>query len=559
MNSPHGQPPNSDDGKNGGTSGASPGGPALPPGLPEPASARRGGWLPSLVWLVPLVAALIGIALVVRAIAERGPTVTITFSSAEGLETGKTKVKYKDVDIGTVKTIRLSKDHARVLVEVQLTKEAADFAVQDTRFWVVRPRIGTSGVTGLGTLLSGAYIGVDAGRSHEAETDFVGLETPPAVTGDQRGRRYTLHGASLGSIDIGSPIFYRRVQVGQVVGFSLDKDGTGVTIQVFVDAPYDQYVGTNSRWWHASGVDLRLDSNGLKLNTQSLATVIVGGLSFQSPPGQPVGQEAPDGAVFRLVATESDAMRKPDGPPVTVVMNFNQSLRGLSPGATVDFRGIELGEVTQIGIEYDPKARNFTMPVTMNLYPDRLGSRFREAIAQGGPAAGKQLLGQLVAHGLRGQLRTGNLLTSQLYVALDMFPNAPSVSFDANSTPVMLPTVPNALEELQVQLADIARRLDKVPFDEISKNLNGTLQNANSLFKQLDTELLPQARSTLAAAQQTFGAAQATLQQDSPMQSDVHQALTQLTQTLQSLNALSDYLERHPESLLRGKAKDTQP
>lgn len=550
MTSSPGQPPNAN--------GGAPGGPDLPPELPEPVAAKS-GWLPSLVWLVPLIAALIGIGLVVKSVIDRGPTISISFSAAEGLEPGKTKVKYKDVDIGAVKTIRLSKDHSRVLVEIELTKEAEDFAVEDTKFWIVRPRIGASGVSGLGTLLSGAYIGVDAGRSHNAQAEFVGLEKPPAVTGDQRGHRYTLQGASLGSVDIGSPVYYRRVQVGQVVAFSLDKDGTGVTIEVFVDSPYDQYVGTNSRWWHASGVDLRLDSSGLKLNTQSLAAVIVGGIAFQSPPGQAVGQPAPDDSVFRLAGNEADAMREPDGPPIAVVMNFSQSVRGLSPGATVDFRGIELGEVTRIGVEYDPKARNFTMPVTMNLYPDRLGRQFRETIARGGPSAGKELLSKLVEHGLRGQLRTGNLLTNQLYVALDMFPNAPRASIDVNRAPVVLPTVPNTLEELQVQVADIAKKLDKIPFDEISQNLNGTLKSANSLFKQLDTELAPQARDTLAAARQTFGAAQATLQQDSPLQSDVHQALNQLTQTLQSLNALADYLERHPESLLRGKAKDDHP
>ncbi len=556
MTSPQGQPASS----NGGSNGGPPQGPALPPELPEPVAMQRSGWLPSLVWLVPLIAALVGIALVAKSVIDRGPLITISYSTAEGLEPGKTKVKYKDVDIGSVKTIRLSRDHSRVIVAVQLTKEAEDFAVDDTRFWIVRPRIGTTGVTGLGTLLSGAYIGVDAGRSHDSRTDFVGLEKPPAVTGDLKGRRFSLHGTSLGSIDIGSPIYYRRVQVGQVVGFSLDRDGKGVSIDVFVDAPYDQYVGTNSRWWHASGVDLRISSGGLQLNTQSLATVIIGGLAFQSPPGQAVGAEAPDNSTFNLAANEGDAMRAPDGPPVTVVMNFNQSLRGLAVGATVDFRGIELGEVTGIGIQYDPTARDFTMPVTMNLYPDRLGRRFRESIKQGGEPAGKQLLRTLVKHGLRGQLRTGNLLTSQLYVALDMFPKAAPVSFDASRSPLELPTVPNTLEELQVQVAEIARKLDQIPFDKISKNLNGTLESANGLFKTLDTQLAPQARDTLAAAQRTFGAAQSTLQQDSPLQSDMHQAFTQLTQTLQTLNALADYLERHPESLLRGKPKDqTKP
>ncbi|RQQ57413.1 PqiB family protein, partial [Burkholderia stagnalis] len=312
----------------------------------DPAISTKSGWLPSLVWLVPLIAALIGIGLVIKSVRERGPEITLTFHSAEGLEPGKTQVKYKDVEIGMVKAITLSKDLTRVLVGVQLKKESENFAVKGSRFWIVRPRVGATGVSGLGTLLSGAYIGVDAGRSSESQTEFAGLETPPAVTGDQKGAQYVLRGDSLGSVDIGSPVYYRRVQVGQVVGFSLDKDGTGVTFNVFVNAPYDQYVGENSRWWQASGVDLRLDSSGLKLNTQSLATVILGGIAFQTPPNQTTGATAPGNTTFRLAADQADAMRDPDGELVQVVMNFNQSLRGLAVGAPVDFRGIVLGEVT---------------------------------------------------------------------------------------------------------------------------------------------------------------------------------------------------------------------
>lgn len=505
---------------------------------------------------MPLIAALIGIGLVVRSVRERGPEITISFHSAEGLEPGKTQVKYKDVEIGMVKTIKLSKDLSRVLVEVQLKKEAEDFAVKDSRFWIVRPRVGATGVSGLGTLLSGAYIGVDAGRSQDVQTDFTGLEKPPAVTADQKGTQYVLRGDSLGSVDIGSPVYYRRVQVGQVVGFSLDKDGTGVTFNVFVNAPYDQYVGTNSRWWQASGVDLRLDSSGLKLNTQSLATVILGGIAFQTPPNQSSGVLAPNNTTFRLAADEGDAMRDPDGQPLQVVMNFNQSLRGLGIGAPVDFRGIVLGEVTNIGIDYDPKTKNFTMPVTMNVYPERLGRRFRETIASKGEAARLEIVQRLVQHGLRGQLRTGNLLTSQLYVALDFFPKAPPAKVDVSHQPLELPTVPNTLDELQLQVADIAKKLDKVPFDQIGANLNSALSNADKLFKQLDTQVAPEARDTLSAAKQTFSTAEATLQQDSPLQSDVRGALKELTRTLQSLNALADYLERHPESLIKGKPGD---
>jgi paraquat-inducible protein B len=531
--------------------------PTPPPGgLPGPVVTHRSGWLPSLVWLVPLVAALIGIGLVVKSILDRGPEITISFRSAEGLEPGKTQVKYKDVEIGMVKTITLSKDLSHVLVDVQLKKESEDFAVKGSRFWVVRPRVGASGVSGLSTLLSGAYIGVDAGRSQDTEKDFTGLETPPAITADQKGTSYVLRGDSLGSIDIGSPVYYRRVQVGQVVGFSLDKQGTGVTFNVFVNAPYDQYVGLNSRWWQASGVDLRLDSSGLKLNTQSLATVILGGIAFQAPEGQAAGANAPNNTTFRLGSDEADAMRAPDGAPVQVVLNFNQSLRGLAVGAPVDFRGIELGQVTGIGIDYDPASKSFMMPVTLNLYPERLGKRFRDAIQQRGEAERGEILRRLIQHGLRAQLRTGNLLTSQLYVALDFFPKAAPAKIDPTRQPVELPTVPNTLDELQLQVADIAKKLDKVPFDQIGNNLNETLKNADKLFKQLDTQVAPEARDTLSAAKQTFATAEATLQQDSPLQSDVRGALKELTRTLQSLNALSDYLERHPESLLQGKPGD---
>ncbi|MFP3553383.1 MlaD family protein [Paraburkholderia sp. SIMBA_049] len=524
--------------------------------LSSPELKPRKRWLPSLIWLVPFISALIGVALVVRSVAEKGPVVTVTFNNAEGMEAGKTKVKYKDVEIGSVQAVKLSSDLRRVIVSLQLSKDAAKFATQGTRFWVVRPRVGANGISGLGTLLSGAYIGVDIGRSTERQTAFQGLENPPIVTTGQPGHQYTLRGESLGSIDIGAPIFYHRIQVGQVVGYSLDPRGAGVIVNVFVNAPFDQYVSTNSRWWHASGVDLRLDSNGLKLNTQSLATVVVGGLAFQSPAGQDTGQVAVDKAVFRLAADESDAMREPDGPPLNVVMRFNQSLRGLSVGAPVDLRGIALGQVTDIGIEYNEKQKSFSMKVSMALYPDRLSRRSSEVLPAPDTPGGHELLQHLVTEGLRGQLRTGNLLTGQLYVALDMFPKAPRASVDVHRNPIELPTVPNTLDELQVQVADIARKLNQVPFDRIGANLNGALENANRLFGHMDTEVVPQARDTLAAAQKTFSTAESTLRQTAPMQSDVQDAMHQLTRTLQSLNMLADYLERHPQSLLFGKKGD---
>lgn len=523
------------------------------PPLNEPEVEKASRWLPSLVWLIPLLAALIGLTLVARTILEQGPTVTVSFRSADGLEPGKTKVKYKDVDIGLVKTISLARDLSKVLVTIDMSKEAKRFTAQDTRFWVVRPRIGASGVSGLNTLLSGAYIGVDAGKSEETTNEFTGLEKPPQVTRDEKGTSYMLHSESLGSIDVGAPIFYRRIQVGQVTGFDLEERGRGVKMSVFIAAPYDQYVGKNTRWWHASGVDVRLDSSGFKVNTQSLAAVLVGGISFESVSGQKPAAVAPGGTQFALAADQASAMREPDGVAVTTVLYFDQSLRGLSAGASVDFRGIVLGEVRSVGVEFDPVKRSFRMPVTVDMYPARLGRAFAKSVQDDQERNGALVLERLVSRGLRGQLRTGNLLTGQLYVALDFFPNAKSVKIDATAEVVELPTVPNSLDELQTQLSSIARKLDKVPFEEIGKNLRDTLKSADVLMKRLDAQVVPELKDTLAAARKTFSEADQLLQKDSPVQSDLREALRQVTETMESLNALADYLERHPESLIRGK------
>jgi paraquat-inducible protein B len=531
---------------------------SLPPPLPEPHVEKPSRW-PSLVWLIPLLAALIGLTLVVKSVLDQGPTVIVSFRSADGLEPGKTKVKYKDVDIGLVRSISLAKDLSRVLVTIDMSKEAKRFTAADTRFWVVRPRIGASGVTGLSTLLSGAYIGVDAGKSEETRTDFTGLEKPPQVTRDEKGTAFMLHGETLGSIDVGSPIFYRRIQVGQVTGFDLEEQGRGVKMSVFVSAPYDQYVGRNTRWWHASGVDVRLDSGGFKVNTQSLAALLVGGLAFESMSGQKPASVAPPGSEFLLAANRDSAMREPDGVPITTVLYFDQSLRGLSPGAAVDFRGIVMGEVRSVGVEFDPVKKNFRMPVTVDMYPARLGRSFAQTIANDQERnAGPQVLERLVARGLRGQLRTGNLLTGQLYVALDFFPNAAPAKLDMTAEVPEVPTVPNSLDELQTQISSIARKLDKVPFEDIGKNLRDTLKSVDLLIKKLDGQVVPEMTGTLAEARKTFNEANLLLQKDSPVQSDLREALQQLTQTLQSLNALSDYLERHPESLIRGKQKGEQ-
>lgn len=543
--------------------------PAANATIPSAVAERRHSNQFSLVWLLPLIAVLIGGWFAVQAVLERGPSFTISFKTAEGITTG-TRIKYRSVDVGEVKSISLSNDHTRVIVKAQLTHQAKSLLVKDTRFWIVRPRISGGSVTGLGTFLAGAYIGMDIGSSSEPERHFTGLERPSIVTSDVPGRQFTLRSEDVGFLDVGSPVYFRHIQAGQVTAFDLSPDGKQVLIRIFVNSPYDRYVTSNTRFWHANGIDIDLDANGVKINTESLVSILLGGLAFQNigNAGQPQ-PPVPENTVFNTFPTRADALKVPDTNVEHGVLVFKESVRGLQPGAQIDFRGIVIGEVVSNSIDYDPVAREINVLVDVNLYPDRLRSKFRKSSnAQRIPS--HELLTRLVERGLRAQLRTSNLLTGQLYIALDFFPNAPKVKFDASRVPLELPTTRGSLGELQTTLVSIANKLDRVPLDMLGKDLHRTLNNANQLITGLDQQLAPEARATLGElrttlteARSAIGQAQHSLQaienttaSDSPLQQDTHETLRELSRAAQSFRALADYLERHPEALLRGKKED---
>ena len=541
---------------------------SLPPDISPipsavPLSKRR--WAISIVWLIPLVAVLVGGWVAVHYLMARGPTISIEFANAEGLEAGKTKLRYKEVDIGTVAAIAIAKDRSHVIVTAKMAKQAEDLLVTDTKFWVVRPRVSLNSISGLGTLLSGAYIGLDAGKSEESHYDFKGLEAPPPIPSDLPGRRFLLHADDIGSLYVGAPVYYRRVEVGSITTYKLDENGRGITLEVFINAPNDKLVTTNARFWHASGIDVSIGSSGVTLNTESLTSIIVGGISFQSPEETAAGAAAPADAGFTLYDNKANALKLISQEVHSYVLYFDESLRGLAPGAQVDFRGIPLGEVKSVSIEYDRADKVVRFPVEIDIYPERMRSRYRV----GAPAMSamerdpQTLLDRMVARGFRAQLKSANLLTGQLYVALDFFPKAPKTKIDWTQKPVQLPTAPGALEDIQQTIGNIASKLEKVPFDTIGadasralKTLDTALKSANSTLKQVDASVVPELRGTLEQARKTLGNAERTLSSDAPVQQDLRDTLSEVTRAARTLQDLADYLSRHPESLLRGKKGD---
>ncbi len=537
--------------------------------LPAALPARSlWGRLP-LVWILPAVVVLAGAYVVVHEKLAQGTTIEIRFLNAEGLEASKTKIRYKEVEIGEVSDIRVAKDRKEVIVTANIHRNATDYLVADTRFWVVRPRVSGTGISGLGTLVSGSYISVDVGQSETRRDHFMGLEVPPIVTSDLPGRQFILHADDLGSLGIGSSVFYRHISAGQVVGYTLDPGGAGVTIKIFINAPFDAYVSGATRFWQASGIDMSLNADGVKLRTESLTSILEGGVAFQSLPGDAASPVAADTA-FTLFQNQDRAMRPTETEIRSFVLYFKGSLRGLSAGAPVDLNGLNVGEVKGLDVEYDQAAGSLRFPVDIELYPQRLRGHARRPSRPGaahdaGEVASRALIDSLVAHGLRAELKTGNLLTGQQFVALDMHQDAPKDKVAWNEQPAIFPTISSGLEDIQDSLGGIARKLNKVPFDQLAyrlmnamSSLDQTLKSVDHLLQNVDNNIAPQVQSTLAEAQAAMKNAKDLLGQDAPLQSDLGSTLLQVSRAAKSLTALMEYLERHPESLLRGKPPGSQ-
>ncbi len=534
---------------------------------------RRG---PSIIWLIPIVAALIGAWLLYKTLSEQGPTIEITFVTAAGLEAGKTKVKFKDVEVGMVEAVELSDDISHVIVTAEMHKGAENYLTEDTRFWVVRPRLGLGGVSGLSTLVSGAYVEVDPGDGKGAfRKEYVGLEQPPLVKSDAKGRRFVLEAAELGSLGPGAPIYFRGLVAGEVLRHELTDDDDRLDIHIFVNAPYDEFVHAGSRFWNVSGVDIDAGAEGFRVEMASLETLLRGGVTFDSP--DPRGEPSAADTRFKLFPNLRTAVEKGYTEAVEFVAYFEGSLRGLKPGAPVEFRGIEIGVVRSISFEMDSNFR-VHLPVRFVIKPEQV-----RAMATAAPdTKSAEVAETLIKRGLRAQLRTGSLLTGQLYVDLTMRPDSKLnlVSKDPNVRE--FPTVPSTLDEFQNTATDLMAKIHRLPLDEIANNLNSTLAGTSSfanspelqdtllkinqaagsldtILQSVDEEAAPTMKSIRRAAvqaQRTLVEAQEALtilDEGSPVRADLARTLEEAAGAARSIRLLADYLERKPDALIYGK------
>jgi paraquat-inducible protein B len=529
--------------------------------VPETTTVPRKRKRFSVVWIIPLIAALVALGIAVQRILTEGPTITIIFSKAEGIEGGKTFVKYKEVEIGHVTKVKLSEDFQKVVLTAKIDKSAAGLLVEDTKFWIEQPRASLSGISGIGTLLSGNYLGLEPGKSKKERRDFIGLEVPPTITFDQPGRRFVLQTSTLGSIGNGSPLYYRQLNVGQVTGYDLVEDGRSVKIEVFVRAPYDKYVTDQTRFWQASGIDVSLGAEGLSVRTQSVLSMLIGGIAFETPPSDEDQKPVNEKAVFALFNSRTEAMAKPETIVTPYVLYFKETLRGLSVGAPVTYQGLPIGEVTSVGLEYDPKKHSVRPRVDIVTYTRRFLAHVKKSTELEKKAKAMTerhaFLQIAVDRGMRCQLRSGSLVTGQLYVAFDYFPDTPKVKIDWAKSPVELPVVPSGLQDLQNKVNSIVTKIEKMPFEAIGEDLKNLLARLDGLLKRIDGETMPEVKKTLEELKRVLVNIDATLVgKDAPTQQQLREALQEITRAAQGVSGLTEYLEKNPEALIRGKAQE---
>ncbi len=343
--------------------------------LPQATVVPRSRTRISVVWIIPVLAAVVALGIAIQRIRSEGPTITVVFKEAQGIEAGKTFVKYKDVNIGQVTAVQLLPDHSKVEVTAKIAKSAAGLMVEDTKFWVVEPRISLSGVSGLGTLLSGNYIGIEVGKSDKPQRQFTGLEVPLIITGGQPGRQFALKADKLGSLGIGAPVYYRGLLAGQVIAYDLASDGKAIEVKIFVNAPYDRYVTPETRFWNASGIDVSVGAGGVEVRTESLVALIAGGLAFDTSPHAPPAEPAAANSVFTLFSDQATAMKQPDPIARRYVIYFTETLRGLSVWAPVALLGLPVGEVTDVGLDIDPATLSLRGRVEIVAYLEQFVAR----------------------------------------------------------------------------------------------------------------------------------------------------------------------------------------
>lgn len=555
---------------------------------------RRGYTGLMSIWLIPLIAICIAGWLIIQSVLDKGPEISISLTSAKGLEAGKTALKYKDVVIGVVVRIEIPDEREGIDVIVSINKEASKYLTETARFWVVSPAISLEGVSGLETLLSGAYLEIDPGNGGDTAYTFKGLEVPPVITSKTSGKEYIVRSDRLGNVKRGTPVIYKGLQVGKILGYRLADDQKTVELITFIEAPHTDLIFEGTRFWNAGSVSINVSATGVEMGASSLAALLSGAIEFLPPARTQNSVLATEGHEFHLYGGRNamDEARFTERLPY--LLYFDGSVSGLEVGAPVEFKGIKIGSVRDITLEIEQDTGNYYIPVLIEIEPQRIaiqdyGSNNGSAPIQQNVLR-QRALESLINRGLRARLKSKNFLTGQLIVDLDLFPNKPAIFVSRNMDYQELPTLPTELEEITTSLTRLVEKIEKLPIEKLANSLIRTAEglegiisegqlietigeyrdlakSVSSMIDQVNKETLPRISDavdegkgalkrvdeTLKSATKLFATADAALSDGSPLKYDLTIMMRELSAASRSVRNLAEFLERNPSALLGGK------
>ncbi len=542
-------------------------------------------WRISLIWAIPIVTVLVAAWLAWDTLSKRGPEITISFDSASGLQAKQSRIRYRDVELGVVDKVDLSPDRRHVVVTARMTRESQVLLTDKAKFWVVKPRFFAGAVSGLETLVSGAYIQLEPdGANGKSMTAFTGLEDPPVLRSEVPGHSFRLKTPRIGSLNAGSPILFRDLIVGEVLGWDVSEMATEVTIHVFVRAPYDRYVHDRTVFWNASGASIQLGGGGLKLELESLRALVLGGIAFDTPAKAAAAPPSREDAEFLLQPDRQTAEAAMFDRRLRFVSYFQGSVSGLDVGTPVVLHGIRVGGVTEVSLRYDRTKDAIAAAVRYNMEPGRVPGL---ELPEDGEALDERMTG-LIQRGMRIRLESASLVTGSKQLVVDIFPHAPPAASGKEGDEFVLPPLDGDQGDIGASAAALMARLQTIPFEQIGENLNQTLAGANgtindpklrqaiagltttlnsvqdlmdALNKGADPLLktLPRAAANLEDALKHANQLVASLDTSygggSQFGRDTTRLMLQLTDAARAIRILADLLARHPEALIRGRSE----
>ena len=525
----------------------------------EQANIKQGRGI-SGIWFIPLLAFVLGVYMVLHNWMSQGPEIEIEFKTADGLEEGKTKVKYRNVDMGLVNEVRLNDALNGVVAKVRMDRQSEPLLVKDTGFWVVTARVGVGDISGLDTLLSGAYIELAPGSDKMEEEKFVALDQPPLTPADAPGLRLHLTSNHASSVTAGDTVLYKGYKVGRVETMEFDPSDKLVHYQIFIDAPYQELVNSSVRFWDISGISMKADANGFKVQTGSLETILFGGVTFGVPIGIKDGDKVTKNTNFKLYASYQDILQNPFRYGIYYVVSFKHSVKGLVPGAPVEYRGMRIGNVVRIlfkegqaaQMEAGREGTGAPIPVLLYVEPGRM----ELSDTEGSLEIIEKSVRLGVGNGLRASMKRGNLLTGAQYIGLDFYPTAEEAALGTFMDYTTIPTIETGLAQLEEKILAILNTINALPLAKTVASLNQNLLSLQSILENQSTQQLPQ---HLDQTIQEIRDAISRLSPNSDTSQTLNSSLLSLNRTLANLESLTGKLSRQPSAVIFPSSPEVDP